>query len=160
MRITLDAWQETALAVALIVIGLSFAFKFFRAVILGKLWYWTGFLPFTLISPFVILWHGSKRSLIREAQGFWVYVLMGPIFLILSILLIEAGLDLFGVPATDSINYVINGGNTLRPPAIRFDKQRYAYSFPFLVRGGGQFVEKINKYSVPLSEKDKLLHTH
>ncbi len=160
MRISPDSWQETALAVVLVILGLSFAYKFFRAVILGKVYYWTGFMPFTVISPFVILWPGSKRSLIREAQGFWVYILLGPIFLILSILLIEAGLDLFGVPATDTLNFAINGGNTLRPPAIRFDKQRYAYSFPFLLRGGSQFMDKINKYSVPLSEKDKLLHNH
>lgn len=157
MTTSLGSWQDIALGIVLIVLGLSFAYKCFQASVLGKVTYWTGFLPFTIISPFLIHLPASKRSLIRETQALWVYVVMGPLFFVASMLLIEAGFDIAGLPGTDTVNLLVNGGNKLRPPAITFDKRHYKYEFPILNRNGEQLMEKINKYNVPLADKDKLI---
>jgi hypothetical protein len=150
-------WQSYALAATLVALGLSFAWKFIQASIFGKVTYWTGFLPFTLISPFLIHLPSKKGSLIREAQGMWVYAIMAPSFFVLSILSIEAGCDIAGLPGTDTINWVVNRGDSLKAPAIVFDKTHFRYSFPMLARDGKLVMEKINKYNVQMADKDKLL---
>ena len=150
-------WQAYAFATVLIVLGCSFAVKFWKAAFLGKTTYWAGFLPITLISPFLVHLPANKRSLIREKQALWVYIILAPAFFAASMLLIEAGFDIAGLPGTETINSVINGGNGLRPPAIVFDKRHFHFSFPLFVRSGTQAMEKINKFAVPLAEKDKLI---
>lgn len=156
----LDSWQDKAIGIALIILGCSFAYKAFTAVFMGKVRYWSGFLPFTIISPLFIHLPPSKRSLIREGQGMWVYLFMGPIFVVLSWLLIEGGADILGLPATETINLLINHGDRVRPPAITFDKIHYRYTFPLITRNATLLYEKLSKYEMPLADKDKLLPSH
>jgi hypothetical protein len=150
-------WQDIALGLLLVVLGCSFAYKFFLATVFGRVSYWTGFLPLTLLSPFFIHIPGSKRSLIRYSQGLWVNLLMGPVFLILSVLLIAAGIDIAGFPGTDSLNFLLNHGEKGRSPSIIFDKTHHVYRFPFLDRSYKLAKETFDKWQVPLAEKEKLL---
>jgi hypothetical protein len=154
-------------------LGLSFAYRFYRACILGKVNYWAGFLPITIVSPF--LFHAvpppspapgkrstgihpvtGKRSLIREAAGLWVHLIMGPLFLILSVLFLSAGCDLMGLPGTDTLNYVLNGGNKLAPMAVTYDK-RYTFQFPLFVRALKKFGKRADGAQIPLPSDKKLL---
>jgi hypothetical protein len=154
-------------------LGISFAYRFYRACVLGKVNYWTGFLPITIISPLLI--HGlppsaqppkkqsssknaapTKRTLIRETSGIWVHFVIAPIFLIFSILFLTAGSDLMGLPGTETLNYLLNGGNPLAPIAVTYDK-RYTFQFPILVRAMKKFGKNVNTAQIPLPADKKLM---
>ncbi|MFN8555011.1 MAG: hypothetical protein U0103_26375 [Candidatus Obscuribacterales bacterium] len=74
--------DQVALVVGilLMVLGVSFIYKAYQAGIQGRLMYWEGFLPFTLISPFLLHLPAGKRSLVKPAEGLWVHAVMAPIF--------------------------------------------------------------------------------
>jgi len=167
--------MSTTLIIGIIVtlLGISFVYRFYRAVILGKVNYWTGFLPITLVSPLLI--HvppppspqvgkrsdgidpvTGKRTLIREAQGLWVHLIMGPIFLIFSILFLDAGCDLMGLPGTDTLNYLLNGGNKFAPIAVSYDK-RYTFQFPIFVRAFKKLGKNVDTAQIPLPADKKLM---
>jgi hypothetical protein len=162
------------IGIIVILLGISFAYRFIRASVLGKVNYWAGFLPISIVSPLLI--HippppsppvgkrstgvhpvTGKRSLIREATGFWVHIVMGPIFLILSILFLTAGFDLVGLPGSETLNLILNGGNRLAPTAVTYDK-RYTFQFPIFVRALKKFGKNVDTAQIPLPADKKLLN--
>jgi hypothetical protein len=114
--------------------------------------YWSGFLPFTIASPFLLhLPTMSKRSLIRETEGLWIHMLMAPIFLILAVLSFGAGADLAGLPGTAAVNYVLSGGKGTEE--VVFHKES-GYQFPILGRAK-PVLEKVFGQKFKVDEKDK-----
>jgi len=142
----------------LIVLGGSFSYKFFMASVLGRLTYWRGFLPLTIISPWFTHLPPGKRTLVKHTQGLWVHILMGPIFLICAALCFSAGADYIGLPGTETMNYILNGGNITRPTCVTFDKTHFRFGFPLLVRSGTILGKKIDKFQIDEKEDQKLLH--
>ena len=165
-----------AIGIIVTLLGISFAYRFYRACVLGKVNYWAGFLPISIISPLLI--HTlpppppptgkrstgtnkkvlPKRTLIREATGLWVHIIMAPLFLILSIVFLTAGFDLMGLPGTDALNYLLNGGNRLAPRAVTYDK-RYTFQFPIFIRAINKFGKNVDTAQIPLPADKRLLDT-
>src|ERR1700722_12213997 len=102
-------WQ-IAIGIFLLLLGVSFTYKAFLANIKGKMSYWEGFLPFTMISLFTVHLPGSKNSLIKSTEGLWIHLIMGPVFMIVAIMCLGAGADLAGLPGTATANWVLSGG--------------------------------------------------
>jgi hypothetical protein len=146
---------DIALGIVLVLLGCSFAYKFVLAAVMGRTSYWSGFLPISVVSPFFLHLPAGKRSLIRQAEGLWIHLLMAPIFLILAVLCLAAGADELGVPGTAALNWVLNGADTYKPNAVIFDK-RSGYRFPIMTRAYNVFSERFNRAKVPLQDKDKL----
>jgi hypothetical protein len=148
---------ELAIGMAIILLGLSFAYKTYQASILGKCTYWTGFLPLTVISPWIThLPASSKRSLTKTAQGLWVHMVMGPIFLVCSVLCFAAGAELMGLPGISTLNYILVGGNSGRAAAVAFNKHT-GYRFPFLERSGETLGKRIDKAQMGIKADDEML---
>jgi len=145
---TLIGWVVMALAI-------SFAYKCYRASVEGKLTYWQGFLPISLVSPLLVHVPAKEGTLVKETTGMWVHLIMGPFFLILSVVLMAMGADLAGFAGTDTLNLILGGGNPLAPPSIVYNKN-YNFSFPILQRTANKFIKSVNSYSVPIQDKDKL----
>ncbi len=139
----------------LMILGFSFGYKCFRAAVYGKMTYWSGFLPISIISPFFVHIPARPGTLIKETTGLWVHFLIGPIFLICAVLLLALGGDLAGFPGTDTLNLIIGGGNPLAPPAIIYNKNN-GFSFPIFSRVAGKFGKSFNTVLIPLSEDSKL----
>ena len=135
------------------VLGVSFIWKAFQAMIKGRLKYWDGFLPFTLISPWTLHLPTSKNSLVKETEGLWVHLLMGPLFMFSAILCICAGADLANLPGTATLNLVLNGGKA-GSEQVTFDKH-YGYHFPIVYKAVPVF-KKIFGADLGLGQKDKL----
>ena len=113
---------DLAIGMLIIILGFSFGYKTYR----------TGFLPFTVVSPwFTHLPASSKKSLTKTAQGLWVHLLMGPIFLVCTVLCFAAGTELMGLPGIKTLNWVLVGGQEGKASCVAFDK-RSGYRFPFL----------------------------
>ena len=121
-----------AIGVVVIVLGCSFIYKGWLAMVLGRFYYWSGFLPMTLISPWVIHVPPSKRSLIKTKEGMLAHMVIGPSFMFCAILCICAGADLVGLPGTKTLNIIVNGGDQARPTAISFDENTGRYTFPIV----------------------------
>ncbi len=157
----------------LVLLGISFAFKFVRASVMGRLDYWSGFLPISIISPIFV--HTTapppintltkpklstepppKKTLIKEASGLWVHLVIGPLFLVLSVLLLSAGFDQMGLPGTDTLNFILNGGDTAAPLAVTYDK-KYTFQFPCLVRAMKRFGRRMNSAQIPLPSNQRLV---
>jgi hypothetical protein len=148
----------TATGILLILVGLSFCYKFFLASVLGRVSYWAGFLPLTIVSPFMIHLPAGKKSLIKRTHGLWVHIVLGPAFLCCAVLSLAAGADLAGLPGVDTLNWILNGGDYSKPQAVRFSHVNYALSFPILTRAGARLSKSIDKFQLPEQEKDKLVH--
>lgn len=136
--------------VLLLVLGASFAHKAFISIVQGKCWVWTGFLPITVVSPAFVHIPPGKNSLVKEKQGMWVHMVVGPIMLIATLLSLAAGADLVGLPGTESANKVLTLLSKDRGAVIVFDQDNYKFSFPGLARAGGKlkgmfFGPKINE---------------
>lgn len=142
--------------VLIMILGVSFAWKAFQAMVKGKLKYWEGFLPFTLISLFTLHGPSGKRSLIKETEGLWVHMVMGPIYLITSVLVLCAGADIANLPGTMLLNTVLQGGKA--GTAISFDKH-YGYKFPILARALPVF-KKLFSSEADLKNSDRLYENH
>lgn len=141
--------------ILLIIIGISFGYKAYLAGIQGKCMYWSGFLPFTLISPFVMHLPAGKNSLVKPAEGLWVHAIMAPLFLVLCILTIAAGADYAGLPGVSSLNIALNGFKWGRADSVVFNR-RTGYQFPIIARSGKQ-LGKIFGAEIGLKEKDKMV---
>ena len=102
-------------------------------MIKGTVSYWSGFLPFELISPLLLHLPSSKRSLVRTKSAMWVHTLLGPIFFVLAVLFFAAGLDFLGLPGVRWLNMAFSTGREGGPPAVVFNK-RNGYRFPVLTR--------------------------
>lgn len=145
------------IGLVIVLIGCSFTYKFYLASIQGKCAYWTGFLPLTVISPWLIhIPNMSKRSLTKEAQGLWVHLLMGPIFLICAILCFAAGTEIMGLPGIQTLNWVLAGGSPTRAPAVAFDT-RNGFRFPFLLRSKDTLGTRISKVKLFVKKGDEML---
>src|ERR1700677_3291640 len=112
---------QLLVGVLLMVLGISFIWKAFQAMIKGRVKYWDGFLPFTIISPWIVHLPAGKNSLIKWNEGLWVHLIMGPLFMFSAILCICAGADLTTLPGTATLNLVLNGGKA-GSDAVTFDK--------------------------------------
>ena len=143
------------IGILLMVLGCSFAYKTVQAGVMGRVLYWSGFLPMTIVSPFFTHLPPGEKSLIKSAEGVWVHLLMGPIFAIVTVLCFCAGADMVGLPGTNTLNFILNAGNETRPISVSFDKHR-GYKFPMLDRAGKQFM-KLMSGQYKISDKDKLL---
>ena len=124
--------------VILLVLGLSFAWKGWMACVMGRFYYWEGFLPFTVISPWLIHLPPSKRSLVKAKEGMLAHIIMGPSFFLCAILALCAGADMIGWPGTTTLNLVINGLDRNKDTAVSFDPDTGRYSFPMLKKSGGK----------------------
>ena len=147
---------QIVLGVLVMILGVSFGWKAFQAMVKGKLKYWEGFLPFTLISLFALHGPSGKRSLVKETEGLWVHMVMGPIYLITSVLVICAGADLANLPGVSTLNLVLNGGKA--GTAVSFDK-KYGYKFPIFARAQPIF-KKLFSSEADLKNGDKLYENH
>jgi len=128
-----------AIGVALIILGGSFCYKAWNAVVLGRIHYWSGFLPFTLVSPWFIHLPPGERSLIKVKQGLLCHMFVGPLFFLTAIPLLVVGFDLCGLPGTKTINWVVTGGDTSKPAAITYSPP-LTYNFPMAVRSSKKFM--------------------
>ncbi len=140
----------------LMVIGISFGYKAYQAGIQGRVMYWEGFLPFTLISPFLLHLPGGKKSLIKPAEGMWVHAVMAPIFLVLSVLCFAAGADYTGLPGVATLNVAMNGFKWGRSDSVIFNR-RTGYQFPIIPRAGKQLA-KI--FGGKIHEDEKEIYSH
>ncbi len=148
------AHLDFVVGLLLIAIGFSFCWKCFQAMVKGKMKYWDGFLPFTLISPFTMHLPTSKRSLAKETEGLWIHMLMGPLFMFCAILCLAAGADLVNLPGTSTVNLVLNGGKA-GSDAITFDKHS-GYRFPIINKAKPVFA-KLFGGNVGLDEKQRMV---
>lgn len=146
---------QVLVGVLLMLAGVSFVYKGWQATVNGKLTYWDGFLPFTIISPFILHLPSGKRSLVKTTEGLWVHLLMGPVFLLTAVFCLSAGGDFVGLPGTQTVNTIIAGGKAGRPVAIIFDK-RYGYKFPCLSRSGEQLAKIFGK-EIDLKSEDRMV---
>lgn len=124
----------------LMVLGVSFIYKAYQAGIQGRLMYWEGFLPFTLISPFLLHLPAGKRSLVKPAEGLWVHAVIAPIFGVIGILLLAAGADYTGLPGVATLNVAMNGFKWGRSDSVVFNR-RTGYTFPIIPRAGKQLAK-------------------
>lgn len=144
-----------AIGVLLILLGASFCYKAWNAIVLGRIHYWSGFLPFTLVSPWFIHLPPSERSLIKVKEGLICHMFVGPLFFITAIPLLVVGADLTGLPGTKTINFIVNGGDTGKPAAITYSPP-LTYNFPMASRSSKQF-EKIFQTQIYEDPKNSLL---
>lgn len=141
----------------IVILGISFTYKFYQATLLGKCTYWTGFLPITAISPWLThIPSTSKRSLTKTAQGLWVHLLMGPIFLICAVLCFAAGTEIMGLPGINTLNWVLTGGNKGRATCVAFDRHN-GFRFPFLLRSKDTLQKRIEKAQLGIKAGDEML---
>ncbi len=130
-------WVVGALFLAL---GLSFVYKGWNATVLGRINYWAGFLPLTIVSPWFIHLPPGKNSLIKQREGLLCHMLIGPLFFLTSAPFLVLGADLLGLQGTNAVNLIINHGDKSQPPAITYSPP-INYTFPIAFRAG----KKINQ---------------
>jgi hypothetical protein len=150
--------QSIAFGVLLIIVGASFGYKTWQALIRGRMLVWHGFLPFTIVSPFLTHLPPGKNSLVKWKEAMWVHVIFGPVFFIVMVLCIGAGIDFVGLPGTQTLNDLLTGNKAGAPPAIVFSK-RTGYQFPFIPRASAHF-GKLFGGRIGLNDKDKLYDTN
>jgi hypothetical protein len=152
---------------AILVLGLSFTWKFIQAAFLGKVTYWTGlekfgflFAPLTLfISPMLChLPYDPKKSLIQERQQLWVHLIFGPVFFISSLMCLTSGFDLLGLPGSTSLNTILTLGRHDIPQCIVYTPPAGTnlignYRFPF-VKKATKVVLKALTIKVPEDKKN------
>lgn len=149
------AW--IAIGVFLIILGLSFCYKGWNATVLGRFHYWSGFLPFTIVSPWFIHLPPSERSLIKIKEGISAHAFVGPLFFMTAIPLIVCGMDLTGLSGTKAINFVLNAGDYGKPPAVMYSPP-LNYQFPLAVRAS-KSIAKLFNVQIGEDESKKLLPT-
>lgn len=125
--------------ILLFALGLSYGYKFFLASFLGKMHYWAGleafgwyFIPMTiLITPLFVHTPPKETNLIKSRTAGWVHLFWGPVFFLLSLMMMVAGADFMGLPGTKFMNMVLTFGRTDVPPAITYQPP-FTYKFPIL----------------------------
>lgn len=133
------AW--IAIGVLCIILGFSFLYKGWNAVVLGRIQYWAGFLPLTIISPWFIHLPAKENSLVKNKEGLFNHVIVGPLFFLTAVPLIVLGTDLCGLPGAASLNFIVNGGDKSKPASILYSPP-LNYQFPIAIRAGKQ-IDKI-----------------
>jgi hypothetical protein len=134
-------------------LGVSFLYKAVIALVKGRMEYWTGFLPLTMISPFLIHLPGSKNSLIKFAEGMWVVAVMAPVFTVLSVLCTLSGAEYAGMPAVENMNSALHGGND-GTAVIAFSKT-HGFAFPLLAHTSPA-LKRVFDSSINLDPKQEL----
>lgn len=146
------------IGVMLIILGCSFLYKGWQGAILGRAWYWQGFLPFTLMSPWFI--HippkEPEKTLIRKKEGILCHLIIGPMMFMTAIPLLLVGSDLVGLPGTDTANTILSGGDPAKPSSIIYTP-RLTYRLPILGRIGKQ-LSKVVESQVSEKSDQELLH--
>jgi hypothetical protein len=132
-----DPLWSKVIGSVLIILGLSFAYKSYLALVKGRVLYWQGWLPITLISPWLV--HippkDPKNSLSQYNEAAWVHAIVGPLFVATSVLCLAAGTDLVGLPGTKMLNLAITGGRPGASDFLTFDPKT-GYHAPGLNRTG------------------------
>lgn len=141
-----------------VLLGLSFVYKGWNATVLGRIHYWSGFLPFTLISPWLI--HipprDVKKSLVKQREGLLCHMFIGPLFFMTAMPFLILGADLLSNGnGTSFANLVLNAGDKSKPAAIIY-KPPVFYSYPIAGRAGKK-IEKIFQTQIYEDENKKLL---
>lgn len=154
MNMLTSPQASLALGVVLMAVGVSFFYKAVIALMKGRMEYWTGFLPLTIISPFLIHVPGSKNSLIKFAEGMWVVAVMAPIFLVLSVLCMLSGAEYAGMPAVENMNTALHGG-TDGTAVIAFSKT-HGFAFPVLAHSSPA-LKRIFNSSIDLDSKQEIV---
>ena len=148
-------WSKV-IGVVLIILGCSFFYKTWVAMIKGRMLYWDGFLPVTIVSPWIVHFppKNPEKSLTKTKEAMWVHVIMGPVFFVTAVLSMGAGIDMVGLPGTKMLNLAFAGGREGAPPAIIFNP-RSGYRFPIIPRASQQLA-KIFGGKIDLQAKDAL----
>lgn len=163
--------KSILLAIVLILLGCSFAYKAFLGMFMGRVYYWSGltptslglfglvlnpiFLILTAASTFLIHLPPGKNSMVKTAQSWWVH-LLAPVFLLVSLALISAGADQIGLPGSAGLNMLLRlGAKPGADPAITYSRTD-GYKFP-VVKEVGDALVKAFSAQADLKEKDKLI---
>lgn len=138
---------RTSLGVFLVLLGLSYAYRFLLAALWGKMWYWKGFLPITIVSPLFIHFPPGKNSLIHTKQDWWVHIVLGPIFFFASVGCLAAGADQLGYDGTNKVNNLVQSGVEFFghkgiEPFITYSPTQ-GYRFPILDRSSKQVIKTL-----------------
>lgn len=142
----------------LIVLGFSYAIKFYQASFYGKVNYWSGleafgvwnlfswiFIPFTtFITPLLVHGQPKESNLIKTMTAGWIHLFWGPAFFLLSLLFVVAGADTMGLPGTQLMNFVLTCGNPNTPPAIVYSPP-FSYKFPMLKKARKQLFKLLTQ---------------
>lgn len=131
---TMPPWAYMAIGVVLLVLGFSYIYKGWAATVLGRCYYWAGFLPLTIISPWLIHFPPGENSLIKKREGLLCHMFIGPLFFLTSMFCLLFGADLVGLPGTDTANFILAAGQTGKPPAIIYNPP-VNYKWPIVARG-------------------------
>lgn len=131
-----EAYLNIFIAVMLMILGLSFAYKCYLAAFAGKVWIWPGFLPLTLVSPVFTHLPPNKKSFVKVVQAPWVHIVWGPFFFLASLALTAWGADRLGLPGSQSINMLLTFGKPDAPKALYYDPAAHTYRFPLGARIG------------------------
>lgn len=148
------------LGVFLMLLGLGYLFKAYVAIAQGRFWYWTGFLPLTVISPWLIFNPPDDRksnAIAKSKDTIWAPLFFGPVFTVLSVLCVSAGADLANLPGTSTTNRVLTSWTSDKTPVIVFDKKHYKMQFPAVVKTANKLTSLIFGVKMNIHEKDKLL---
>lgn len=130
----------TALGLLAAAIGFSFLYKGWNALVLGRIHYWSGFLPLSLISPFLIHLPTGKNSLVKTKEGLLCHMLVGPMFFLAALPLLVVGADLLGLGGTSFANQVLTVGSPVKAEAITYSRP-LNYHFPIVGRSSERFQE-------------------
>ncbi len=159
------------IGIIMIILSLSFMYKGWQGAILGRCWYWAGFLPFTLVSPWFI--HippkDPAKTLIKRKEGLLCHILIGPLMFCTAVPLLIVGCDLAGLPGTDTANLILSGGDSSKPSSIVYTP-RLSYRLPIMARIGQQLWKIVasqvsedkdrtllhKKYGPPVSVKNRM----
>ena len=135
---------QIAGGVVLMCLGVSYAYKFFQASVMGKYIYWDGlrpfgwmFAPFTiLITPLLVHGKPTDKNLIREKTAGWVHLFWGPAFFLASLMCLVSGADLAHLQGSQAMNYVVTCGNHPGIPRAITYHPPFTYKFPLLKKAG------------------------
>jgi len=143
-----------AVGILLMVLGISFFYKSAIAGIRGSMAYWAGFLPLTIISPFLIHLPSRKNSLVKTTEGMWVHIVMAPAFFALGFFCFLAGAEYTGLPAVEATNTALSGGKAGHP-LLTFNKSS-GFAFPVLIRSSPSLT-RIMQTHIGLDSKNELV---
>ncbi len=144
------------IGIVLILMGFIYIHKSYMAGIQGKMWYWQGFLPFTLISPWVCVFPPKEKSLIKYKEAMWVHAFFGPIFFFSAVIALSAGFDLTGLPGTKTTNSMFTYFLPDKTPLMVFDKNHYRMQFPAIVSNGKKLAKLFFGNTLGLKSNDDL----
>lgn len=134
-------WAIGALVLAL---GCSYAYKGWNALVLGRCHYWSGFLPFTVISPWLLHLPPKQGSLVKLREGMLCHMVIGPLFFLTSFVFLIPGLDMLtNGYGTRMSNMILNAGDSTKPTAMIYSPP-LNYKFPIMARASKTFGKLFN----------------